>query len=173
MSHANLSRRTLVTSAAALPALALPAAASDDTLARIAEHRSCVLRIDEILKVTAELEESLPEDRQRAYHISDRGTDIGVNDDPRWTANQAEYWTAEDRLDEIAWSFVDRPPTTIAGASALLAYANEHEEKGYQWPGRRHSFSPDGRHLGYVEEDWRLSMNNSLIALLVQKAVRS
>jgi hypothetical protein len=174
MTSRNLNRRAVVGGVATLPALAAPAAASfDNTLSRIADHCSCVLKLGEILNEGAELEESLPEDRRRAYSIHNRGTDIGVNDDPRWTANQAAYWTAQDRLDELAWSFVDRPPTTIAGASALLAYANEREEEGYEWPDCRHSFSPDGRYLGAVLEDWRLSMNNSLLGLLMQNAVRS
>jgi hypothetical protein len=123
-----------------------------------------------ILKRQTALEEELPDDRCLAHSIDDRGTDIGANDDPRWTANQAEYWSAEDRLDEIAWSFVERPPTTTAGASALLAYANEYEESGYEWPDSRHFFETDGAYLGNTEEDWRFSMNKALASILARAA---
>ena len=167
---ATSTRRAILAGAATLPALAVNARPADDTFARIEQHRALQSKIHEILRHTAELEETLPADRCRAYSIDDRGTDIGADDDPRWTANQAEYWSAEDRLDEIAWSFVDRPPITVAGAAALLAYANEYEERGYEWPDRRHSFSADGSYLGNVEEGWRLSMNRALASVLARPA---
>jgi len=170
----NLSRRTLVSSAAALPLLTAPVAISasspDPIFAAIEEHRAAQSKIHEILGRTVELEEMLPADRCRAYSIAHRGTDFGVDDDPRWTANQAEYWSAEDRSDAIAWSFVEHPPTSLAGAATLLAYANEHEARGYEWPDRRHSFSADGGYLGHVEEDWRLSMNKALAPALARIA---
>jgi hypothetical protein len=166
-----LSRRTLVSTAAALPALAVPAlslpanAGADDTLVRIERHRELQASIHKILKRQAQLEEELPAERCRAYSIDHRGTDIGANDDPRWTENNADYWAAEDELDAIAWSFVDRPPTTVASATALLAYANEYEDQGYEWPDRRDYFEADGSYSGYEEENWRLGMNKSLASL--------
>jgi hypothetical protein len=91
-----LSRRNLVTSAAALPALAVPAVAAsqsaDDTFDRIQEHRQLAAMIE---------------------------------------TEMCEDWS---RFDEIAWSFVERPPTTVAGIAAVLKYVIEHRERGFQWP---------------------------------------
>jgi hypothetical protein len=97
----SISRSSMITTAAALPALAVPALAvpgaiatatpDDDTIARIAEHRRVVLLIDEILDREGDLEEELPDDRKKAGQIVDRGTDVGRDDDPRWTAIQAEH----------------------------------------------------------------------------------
>jgi hypothetical protein len=166
-----LSRRSLVTSAAALPALAVPAAIStaapDDTLERIAEHRRITHHIEEELCDREEhLREALAGDRCKAYSIYDRGTDVGRDDDPRWTAFKAEWWAASDRRDEIAWSFVDRPPTTIEGAATILAYADEHEEGGNQWPDSRHHFTAAGAYAGKTEEDWRKSLNRAIVPAL-------
>ncbi len=169
-----LSRRSLVSSAAALPALAVPAlpamaGGADDTMVRIEQHRALQSKIHEILRHTVELEAMLPADRCRAFSIAHRGIDF-PDDDPRWTANNAEYWSASDRADEIAWSFVERPPTTVAGAAALLAYSSEYEERGYEWPDSRHFFEADGTYSGCEKEDWRLSMNKALAPALASIA---
>jgi hypothetical protein len=168
MSSANLSRRVILTGTAALSVPALPATASmlpsEDVLTRIEQHRACVMQIDKILGRIAELEEKLPDERQQSRSIFDRGTEIGANDDPRWTAVQAEYWTAHDDLDAIAWSFVDQPPRTVADATALVTYIKQHDEDGYEWPNRRHHFSEDGRHIGYTLQD----CHSSMIVLLAQ-----
>jgi hypothetical protein len=166
-----LTRRSLVTTAAALPALAVPAvvaaaATGDDTSVRIAEHRRIYAVIDEICDRLEALEEVLPEDRRKAYGIDDRGTDVGWNDDPRWTAVQAEFWAAEDRKDEIAWSFVDRPPTTIEGVAAILAYGEEYEEAGNRWPMFRFRFTAAGAYAGKTKEDWHRSLNRAIIPVL-------
>jgi hypothetical protein len=167
-----LSRRSLVATAAALPALAVPAAIAtaascDDTLERIAEHRRIYRVIDEILDRREALEEVLPKDRRKAFSsIEDRGTDVGRHDDPRWTTVQAELWTARDRKDEIAWSFVDRPPTTIEGVAAILAYGEEYEEAGDEWPMYRFRFTAAGAYAGKTEEDWRRSLNRAIVPAL-------
>jgi hypothetical protein len=136
------------------------AATGDDTFERIAEHRRLAVAIHAICERIGELEEQLPDDRQRHFYISDRGTDVGKDDDPRWTKVQSEYWTAEDLLDEIAWSFVDRPPSTAAGCGALLKYAVEYEKRGHEWPDCRHHFSESGQYLGFTEENWQISVMN-------------
>jgi hypothetical protein len=100
------------------------------------------------------------------YLIHDRGTDIGKDDDPRWTAAQEEYWAAENAVDDIAWSFCDRPPTSVEGARAILAYAVEHEKGGCQWPDARHYFTAAGTYEGFVEEDWRSSLMEALAGAL-------
>jgi hypothetical protein len=114
----------------------------------------------------SELESELPEERRKAYMIFERGTEIGKDDDPRWTANQTEYWAAVDAIDEIAWSFVDRPPTSAAGLAAILTYADEHEAAGREWPNRRHYFTAGGTYDQLVEEDWRQSLKGAVISVL-------
>jgi hypothetical protein len=173
-------RRALVASAAALPALALPvsrpssaAGVSDDTLTRIQEHRAYSLKLEEICQRMGLLEETVPEDRRTHWSISDRGTDVGKNDDPRWTAVQSEYWAAADQHDIIAWSFVDRPPTSVAGCVALLGYATEFEAEGAEWPDCIHHFSDDGRYLGLTTKNWQSSMMAALIPELAKLGVQS
>lgn len=134
----------------------------DDTLARIGEHRRLMRAICGICERQNELEEMLPEERRKFCMINHRGTDIGKDDDPRWTANQQEYWAVADAIDEIAWSFCDRPATSIEGVRAILAYAVEYEESGYEWPDSRHHYSVDGTYAGHAEEDWRKSLLRAL-----------
>ena len=183
MSPTNLSRRAILAGAASVPALALPAVVTaapatdtptvDDTFARVVRHRAIVIQLDVICDRMGKLEENIPDDCRIHYGIWDRGTDVGKDDDPRWTAIQAEYWVASDEKDAIAWSFVDRPPSSVAAAAALLAYADEHEKQGYQWPDSRHNFSETGRYLGCTEEDWRSSVSTALATALATMAVRS
>jgi hypothetical protein len=54
--------------------------------------------------------------------------DVDEDDDPKWTAIQKKWSILSDPMDEIAWSFCERPPTTINGVRALLAYAIEVED---------------------------------------------
>ena len=162
---------TAAVSVASLPVLAVPApvgatAASDDTLARIAAHRDATRAVEEVLPHLYEAERSIPSARRKAGSIFHRGTDVGRDDDPRWTAVNAQYWDASDHEAAVAWSFVDRPPHTIEGVAALLLYADEYEEAGYEWPDRRHHFTPGGAHVGYTEEDWRQSLNRAIIPVL-------
>jgi hypothetical protein len=102
------------------------------------------------------LEKEIPEHRRQFLSIDDRGSDIGKNDDPRWTEMQAVYDTVGDRREEIAWSFVDRPPTTVAGFVALFKYAAEHARVN-DWPDGRFRFSY-GRFAGRVPEIWEHSL---------------
>jgi hypothetical protein len=134
----------------------------DDTFARISEHRRLTLMVEEICRRMNGLEEAIPDERRRNYHIRHRGTDIGKDDDPRWTSIQQEYWTASDALRGVAWSFCDQPATSIEGMCAILAYAVEHEELGWEWPDSRHEFSSAGIWVGSIDEDWRLSLMKSL-----------
>ncbi len=169
----NLSRRTLVTGAASVAAAptmsAVPTVAVDDTLARIQEHRTVTSKIGQLLHHQAVLEEAIPYERRESGSIADRGTDVGANDDPRWTEYLSEYRTHEDRVDEIAWSFVDRPPSSVAAIQALLSYAGEHEAAGYLWPDARHHFE-DRRYAGYTPEDWRSSLMEAISHTLAHAA---
>jgi hypothetical protein len=175
----NLSRRSLVTSAAVLPALAVPAVAiasipaDDDTLARIEQHKTGALRENRGCERMSALERTIPDELRRQFYISDRGTEVGKDDDPRWTTAQAEYWAAVDEKDAIAWSFVDRPPTTAAGVTAILAYADEHEAAGHEWPDSRHYFTAIGTYDRLVEEDWRASLVKAIALMLQRLAVQS
>jgi hypothetical protein len=150
MTEHTLSRRAAGASGSG-PAVA---ATADDTLARIADHRRLQAAIDKIIKRRSDLEEELPSDRCKSHAIFDRGTDAAKDDDPRWQAIQDEYWAAEDRIDEIAWSLIDRPPTTIVGRKALLKYAAEYQDAGYDWPDCRHHLE-NGVYIGHSVEDWR------------------
>jgi hypothetical protein len=102
-----LSRRSLVTSAAALPALALPAVAvgavvaDDDTLARIAKHRRLNDLEGDICSRMSGLERALPKERRKMSNVCDRGTDLGKDDDPRWTAINDEYWATVEAKDKL------------------------------------------------------------------------
>jgi hypothetical protein len=183
MSHANLSRRAILAGAASLPALAgpvviatAPASATptaDDTIARIARHRDCAAESEAICHRGSELSEAIPLERRKHYGIWHRGTDVGKDDDSRWTTFEGEYWAASDEMDAIAWSFVERPPSSVAGVAALLAYAAEHEEQGYEWPDRRHNFSESGRYVGSTEEDWRSSMMAAVASALAKIGAQS
>jgi hypothetical protein len=84
----------------------------DDTVARIAEHR----------RLRTEYEESpcsvLPPDR-------------------RTGKAERELAKLSRALDDVTWGFVDRPPQTVAGAAALLRYADEYLATGRNWPDNR------------------------------------
>jgi hypothetical protein len=125
MSYENqsLSRRAIMAGAASVPVLALPAAvaampAADDTLARIERHRICCVKADEIINREDELESVIPDDRRKRRPISNKYS-VCETDDPRWTAIQNEYWANEDEVDAIAWSFVERPPVSVAGSPSV------------------------------------------------------
>jgi hypothetical protein len=77
------------------------------------------------------------------------------------------------KLTGIAWSFVERPPVSAAGIAALLAYASEHEDAGYLWPGARHHFSEAGEYLCAKEIDWRKEMNEAVAAALATMTAQS
>jgi hypothetical protein len=114
-----LSRRSLVTSAAALPALAVPAVAvaacaePDPIYAAIAAHQrfaaewyACVSR-----------ECDLPKDEF-------------LNKTPRYVEAQQATETANDRMDDAACALSGIEPTSVAGVMALLSYYAEIESKG-------------------------------------------
>jgi hypothetical protein len=59
------------------------------------------------------------------------------------------------------------PPTTVAGMIALLRYAKEYTEDGYEWPDCRHQFE-NGAYLGYINEQWESSLINAAAVGLSQ-----
>jgi hypothetical protein len=102
----NLSRRTLVTSAAALPALAVPALATepDPIFAAIENHRR---RCDEYW--TAHLATEIPEGCDEALEVA---------------AKEALH--VQERT---AIELLHTKPTTLTGAAALLKYMVEYEDR--------------------------------------------
>jgi len=113
----SLSRRSLVTSAAALPALAVLAIAStepDPIFAAIERHRSAYSEWSAAVEVWSLL----------------------LSDDPRYPA--AELATEEksslkaDAVDDLVTIY----PTTAGGVVALLKYYSEHAslDNGTYWP---------------------------------------
>jgi hypothetical protein len=104
MSPANLSRRTLVTSAAALPAFTVPglasSAAADPIFAVIEAHRHAYAATTAAWQSAA-----------------DDGVDVEVN----------EHHRLMDKQDSAAFDLLEIQPTTVAGAAALLAYYVEVE----------------------------------------------
>jgi hypothetical protein len=99
-----LTRRSLVASTAALPALALPAAAAepDPIFAAIEWHREAAIRQMRASRATFDLEHGDP-----AIEAADEFEDRARNG-----RNEAEH------------ALFNTQPTTLAGVVALLAYAD-------------------------------------------------
>ncbi len=130
-------RRAILAGAASLPALAIPAAAMagpDPIFAAIDDHRRLYEKLNSLAHRHGELERSIPAERRVAYHVEDRGTDAGKNDDPRWTAFQDDYWACSDAEQTSAIELLNIKPTTLQGVAALLLYARDHEISGAEWP---------------------------------------
>ena len=124
----NLSRRHLVTTAAALPALAVPAVADqpahDPIFAAIERHRrACAETTAAFGRLTA-LEHELSKDR--ALSAGD------LDAEPQHQAADFEAGSAADRQDDVAIEMLHTQPTTVAGATAVLSYYVEAEAPGEQ-----------------------------------------
>jgi hypothetical protein len=136
----NLSRRSLFAAAAVIPAAALstiPALASPDAadpiFAAIRRHRAAHEKSLLAIRQQCDLEEIVPHDLRKAYHVEHRGTDVGRDDDPRWTAGQDHYWVCSDEADEAAMALLSIVPDTMAGTAALLSYAAEYSCPDKEW----------------------------------------
>jgi hypothetical protein len=68
-------------------------------------------------------------------------------------------------VDQLAWALIDNPPTTTAGAAALLAYAVEYVHNGGEWPDRdlRDYGEPDRKDWF---EEWDVALHKSLARVL-------
>ena len=126
----------------------------DPVFAVIEEHRQTLRGLDELCSKGEGLEQLIPAERRQSQSIQDRGSEIGRNDDPRWKEWQAKYWAASDKQRQLAWSFITNPPTTDAGRHALLSYAKEHEQSGYEWPNLVHHFAGE-RWIESKSVDWK------------------
>jgi hypothetical protein len=132
------SRRTLLTTAAALPALAVPALASaapDPIFAAIEVHRQAYAEFEARVRCEFALEDELPmnnrESRIDAYHEK-----IVETDDPRWVPALRATEEGSDLAELAAIKLLNVDPTTIAGVAALLEYFAEVEvvDDGGFWP---------------------------------------
>jgi hypothetical protein len=109
MSHANLSRRTLVATAAALPALAVPAPANastepDPIIAIIETHRAALAAVE------------------------DHGSAIDA--DEYAPGAQEEHERLEEIEEEAFGVLIETEPTTLRGAATLLRYVAKLERRG-------------------------------------------
>jgi hypothetical protein len=126
----NLSRRSIVTSAAALPALAIPAVAvavspgRDPIFAAIETHRRSDAEWIERVKFENDVAEEIPAERR--YLSSDESTE---GRDARHVAAVKATLAANDRMDDTACALSGVEPTSIAGVTALLTYFAEIDSK--------------------------------------------
>jgi hypothetical protein len=159
-----ITRRALVAGAAAgvssVAATALPALASvaDPILDLIVAHKAAYAALDRACRLVSDLEQEIPEERRKEWFAEDRGTAVGANDDPRWTAAMAAYWTASDVEEQRAWALAHSHPTRIASVAAVLRYAYEYPAQGCEWPSLPEE--EGGR------EDWNDTFHRSLAAAL-------
>jgi hypothetical protein len=63
-------------------------------------------------------------------------------------------------IDDLTWSFIDQPPSTVAGVAALLSYADEHLAVGRAWPDNR-GYYDDGEDI-----DWQHGLVRAMGATL-------
>jgi hypothetical protein len=131
----SLSRRTIMSGAAALPAAAiLPNQAAaiepDPIFAVIEVHRRAWADLGTECKNQTALEEEIPPERRRTDNCDDG---IEAGDDSRWIALQYAMDDVHARINDAADAMLDIEPTTIAGVIALLSYAAEHVRRGAEW----------------------------------------
>ena len=159
--------------AAASPVIAasIVSAEVDPISAAIEAHREAWKAFDVAVHKEDALSIEIPEDRRRHYHINHRGTDIGANDDPRWTAFQDEYWGTADRARAAALALLEIQPTTLAGAIALLDYSVEFEVEFEVWPDGLAGWADEGE----SEKDrqpWHVWLQNN-VSLALQAMAAS
>jgi len=161
-----ITRRSLVAGAAAgvssVAATALPvqalASIADPIFDLIAAHKAAYATLDRACRLVSDLEGKIPEGQRKEWFVQDRGTDVGANDDPRWTAAMTAYWAASDAEERSAWVLAHAHPTRIASAVALLRYSYQYAGQGCEWPSL-----PEGEDsLG----DWNVTFHRSLAAAL-------
>jgi hypothetical protein len=130
-----LNRRNALAAVAALPALAVPAAAiaavaPDPILAVIEAHRRAWADLGTECKNQEVLEGEISSERRCSDPYS-----IEPGDDPRWIALEHAMRAVHSRIGNATDAMIEIEPTTIAGAAALLSYAAEHVRvSGANWP---------------------------------------
>ena len=113
--------------AAGLAMPALSAQAPDPIFATIEAHKAAGARFEAACGVECRLEEELPEEARRSS-ITIWEQNIVETDDPRWIEALKVNHETGNAVDELAWAFVECPPTTAAGVAALLAYVESADE---------------------------------------------
>lgn len=102
---------------------------------------------------------STPEIRARLHAELDRDTAVI---EAKW--EESGLCEANERADELCdscleleWALATTPPTSIAGAAALLRYVNEVEDGGEEWP--------DSDCIG--REGWHYQLRQTIAAAVV------
>jgi hypothetical protein len=134
---------------------------SDPAFAAIAAHRAAYARLDGQCRALSALEEQIPEARRQACFDDEIGTDVGADDDPRWTAALAAWHAADDAETDAAWALAHLSPSTLAGATALVRHAHDHADGGNEWPSL-----PEADENG--DEDWYVTFHLTLAAALAR-----
>lgn len=110
---------------AGLPVLAADEA--DPIFAAIEAHKAAAAAYEAAVDEEQRLEVELPDDAQKSSITSWEHV-IVETDDPRWIAAIEARERTCDAVDELAWAFIEHPPTTAAGAAALMAYIGDAPE---------------------------------------------
>jgi hypothetical protein len=71
------------------------------------------------------------------------------------------------RAHEVDWKLATTPPTTLAGAAAMLRFANLIEDEGGEWPSTD-TIGAEGWHY-----QLRATVAHAIETIIRQKAVRS
>jgi hypothetical protein len=126
-----LDRRTILAGAAAVPALAIPAAGAASAFAAASEP-------DPVFATVAAHREAFVE-HMRAARLDGKL----MRSDPRAEATWAALDAADEAYQEATWKLSEVVPTTMAGVVALLRYLEEFQEQAIELPE-----DPRGWHSG-------------------------
>jgi hypothetical protein len=141
----NPSRRSLVTTAATLPALAIPTVALTST------------EVDPIFAAIEAHRRAWTENERECSKL-DEATHAGDDQAKRRGRQLLEA------VDATADALVDILPTTLAGVAALLEYAGDHAiDRGDRWPGEYVVEDESGqRHVVF----WETALHVNLVEAL-------
>jgi len=93
----------------------------------------------------------------------------------RYGFRSVEQWDAAENCaaaccaaNEIDWKLANTPPTTLGGVAAVLRFANEVEDAGWEWPDTDTIAPPESWHY-----QLRATMAAAIEALIKAGAVQS
>jgi hypothetical protein len=134
----------------------------DPILQLIEDHKKAIRDMDDIIDHVSELEQCLPEEKQKSDFYCFE-LNIVPSDDPRWIDITRQYYEGFRKSDDIALQMLTTAPTTLAGVSALLKYATDHVDAGYLWPDKLGGIE-DGDDESVVSHrrHWFFFLNRSL-----------
>jgi hypothetical protein len=139
----------------------------DPILQLIEDHKKSISEIDDIIDRVSELEQALPDEKQKSDFRGWRLT-IVPTDDQRWIDITRRYYEEARRSDEIALQMLSVSPTTLSGAAAMLKYAADHVDEGYLWPDDLGEIDEGDQEGGFAQRDWFFYLNRNL-ATAVQR----